>query len=176
MGACIGAVVGPRGDHPGGRLRHHRRERCSSAWSARRSNLVVHWKSRTALDDTLDVFPCHGVGGIVGTVATGLFAKEGGLLHGGGAKLFLLHLAAVAIVGVYSFVGSWLLLRLTGLVIPLRVSHEQEEQGLDRSQHGEVAVPADEAEDAPIAPAVVAPLGWHAASAGAPAPQASAAP
>ena len=44
--------------------------------------MAVHWKSKSTLDDTLDVFPCHGVGGIIGMIATGVFANSVGLIHG----------------------------------------------------------------------------------------------
>jgi Amt family ammonium transporter len=102
------------------------------------SNLCVHWKNKTGtLDDTLDVFPCHGVGGMVGMLMTGVFAKEVGLTSGH-AYTFLLHCAALVFVAAFSFGGSWLLYRITDAIIPLRVSEDQEAIGLDVSQHGEV--------------------------------------
>ena len=101
------------------------------------SNLCVHWKSRSTLDDTLDVFPCHGVGGMVGMILTGVFAKDVGLTSGSFGT-FLVHCGALVFVAAFSFSGSWLLYRVTDLVIPLRVSADQEEIGLDLSQHGEV--------------------------------------
>jgi Amt family ammonium transporter len=82
------------------------------------------------------VFPCHGLGGIVGTVLTGVLAKDVGLVYGQ-TRTFLLHLAALVIVGIFSFGGSWLLYKLVDLIVPLRVSPSHEEQGLDLSQHGE---------------------------------------
>jgi Amt family ammonium transporter len=100
------------------------------------SNLAVHWKSKSQLDDTLDVFPCHGVGGIVGMLATGIFAKEGGLIYGD-PSLFFKHLGAVVIVGIYSFVASCLLYWVADFLVALRVRPEQEELGLDISQHAE---------------------------------------
>ena len=101
------------------------------------SNLMVHWKNASTIDDTLDVFPCHGVGGMVGMLLTGMFAKDVGLMSGH-SYTFLLHCGALVFVAVFSFAGSWMLYKLTDLVIPLRVSDEQEEIGLDLSQHGEV--------------------------------------
>src|SRR3989441_9103578 len=102
------------------------------------SILCVHWKNKAAtLDDTLDVFPCHGVGGMVGMLMTGLFAKDVGLTSGH-AYTFLLYCGALVWVAVFSFGGSWLLYKVTDVIIPLRVSDEQEEMGLDLSQHGEV--------------------------------------
>ena len=100
------------------------------------SNAAAHFKSRTALDDTLDVFPCHGLGGVVGMVLTGVLAKDVGLIHGQ-TRTFLMHLLALVIVSVFSFVGSYLLYKLVDLIVPLRVTHEHEELGLDLSQHGE---------------------------------------
>src|SRR5258705_5060918 len=102
------------------------------------SNLCVHWKNNSStLDDTLDVFPCHGVGGIVGMLMTGLFANDVGLTSGH-AYTFLLHCAALVFVAAFSFGGSYVLYKITDLIIPLRVSPDQEELGLDLSQHGEV--------------------------------------
>ena len=102
------------------------------------SNLAVHWKTKSTLDDTLDVFPCHGVGGMTGMVLTGVFAANVGLTSWK-YETFLYHLAALVIVAVFSFGGSWLLYKITDMIIPLRVSTEQESLGLDLSQHGESA-------------------------------------
>ena len=101
------------------------------------SNLAVHVRTRSTLDDTLDVFPCHGVGGMVGMLMTGLFAKDVGLTSGH-AYTFLLHCGALVFVAIFSFAGSWVLYRATDLIIPLRVSSDQEEVGLDLSQHDEM--------------------------------------
>jgi Amt family ammonium transporter len=91
----------------------------------------------------LDVFACHGVGGIWGSIATGLFATAAvngasGLLFGNTLQ-FLAQLAAVAVVAPFSFFGSFLLLKLVNLFSPLRVSEEAENAGLDLSEHGEEA-------------------------------------
>jgi Amt family ammonium transporter len=99
-------------------------------------NIVAHWKSRSRLDDTLDVFPCHGVGGMVGMIATGIFAEKVGLIYGD-PTLFLRHLLAIVIVGAYSFTVSYLLYRMTDFLVSLRVRPEQEDKGLDVSQHAE---------------------------------------
>ncbi|MEK7398641.1 MAG: ammonium transporter [Candidatus Poribacteria bacterium] len=110
------------------------------------SNFVANWRSsRTKLDDSLDVFACHGVSGIWGSLATGLFATvsinstgPNGLFYGN-PKLLLIQLLAVGVVIVFSFTGSYLLLKLIGLFTDIRVSPEDEERGLDRSLHGERA-------------------------------------
>jgi Amt family ammonium transporter len=100
------------------------------------SNLAVTWKSKTSLDDTLDVFPCHGLGGIVGMLLTGVFAKDVGLVHGT-TTVFFMHILALVIVTVFAFTGSYLLYKLTDFLIPMRVSKEEEQIGLDLSQHDE---------------------------------------
>jgi Amt family ammonium transporter len=108
-------------------------------------NYVAGWRARTTLDDSLDVFACHGAGGIWGTVATGLFATTtinasgaNGLLYGNPAQLGI-QLIAVAAVAAFAFVGSYLLLKVINVFTPVRVSPEEEEVGLDESQHGEEA-------------------------------------
>jgi Amt family ammonium transporter len=100
------------------------------------SNFAVSWKNRSNIDDTLDVFPCHGVGGMVGMLLTGVFAADKGLVTGS-TTLFVRHLLALGIVSVYSFAGSWILYKITNTLIPLRVSKEEEIEGLDLSTHGE---------------------------------------
>lgn len=147
LGACIGAVVGLVAITPAAGFVTVRESIAIGLLASVASNLAVHWKSKSALDDTLDVFPCHGVGGMVGMVATGLFAKDVGLVHGS-PTVFLYHLAALAIVSAFTFGGSLLLYRLTDLLIPLRVDVEQEALGLDLSQHGEIAT-GGEALDGP---------------------------
>ena len=109
------------------------------------SNLVANWRAgRSRIDDTLDVFSCHGIGGIIGAVGVGLFATTlvnpsvNGLLYGHPAQLGIQALAVV-VVSVFAFVGSYLLLRLVDVFSPLRVSPKEEEDGLDLSQHGEEA-------------------------------------
>ncbi len=110
------------------------------------SNLVSNWRvARTRIDDALDVFACHGVGGIWGSIATGLFAAEqinpngaDGLLYGNPSLLSTQFIALVA-VAAFAFAGSYLLLKLINIFTPLRVGPEEEEIGLDLSQHGEEA-------------------------------------
>ena len=100
------------------------------------SNLAVNWKAKSTIDDTLDVFPCHGLGGIVGMFFTGVFANGVGLIYGT-TNTFLVHIAALIGVSIFSLGGSFILFKITDLLIPLRVSEEQELIGLDLSQHGE---------------------------------------
>ncbi|GET25763.1 ammonium transporter [Prolixibacter sp. NT017] len=100
------------------------------------SNYAITLRSRTALDDTLDVFPAHGMGGIVGMILTGVFARGVGLINGE-TKTFLYHLLALVVVSVFTFGGSYLLYWITDKIVPLRVSKEAEKVGLDISQHNE---------------------------------------
>jgi ammonium transporter, Amt family len=138
LGACIGAVVGLVAITPAAGYVTIRESIVIGLVASVVSNLAVHWKSKSTLDDTLDVFPCHGVGGMTGMVLTGVFAKDVGLTSGK-VGTFLYHLVALVIVAVFAFVGSWILYKITDWVIPLRVSTEQETLGLDLSQHGESA-------------------------------------
>jgi Amt family ammonium transporter len=138
LGACVGAVVGLVAITPAAGYVSIGESIFIGTCASVISNLCVHWKNKAAtLDDTLDVFPCHGVGGMVGMLMTGLFAKDVGLMSGH-AYTFLVHCAALLFVAAFSFFGSWVLLRITDLIIPLRVSPEQEAIGLDLSQHGEM--------------------------------------
>lgn len=108
------------------------------------SNLVANWRSaRTKIDDSLDVFACHGISGVWGSIATGLFATTminnvNGLFYGN-FNLLLSQILSVAFVAGFSFFGSYALLKIINIFSPLRVSSEEEDQGLDISQHGEEA-------------------------------------
>jgi Amt family ammonium transporter len=109
------------------------------------SNLVSNWRARTHLDDSLDVFACHGMGAIWGMLATGLFATLAINATGGNGLVFgnpgLIGVEAlgVAVVAAFSFFGSFALLKFINLFTRVRVSPEEEEAGLDLSQHGEEA-------------------------------------
>jgi Amt family ammonium transporter len=107
------------------------------------SNLASYYKSKSTLDDTLDVFPCHGIGGMVGILMTGIFATKtvnsagaDGLLYGGTAFFFTQVKALLIVVG-YSFAVSFLIFKFINFILPLRVSTEEEELGLDATQHNE---------------------------------------
>jgi len=138
LGACIGAVVGLVAVTPAAGFITVGQSLFIGVVAACVSNLAVQWRSKTELDDTLDVFPCHGVGGIVGMILTGVFANDVGLIHGP-VRTFLVHLLAVGIVGIFSFGVSIVLLRVTNWFIPFRVTEQEESVGLDLSQHGETA-------------------------------------
>lgn len=137
LGACIGAVVGLVAITPAAGFVTVGQSVFIGFASAVISNIVVHlFNNRTGIDDTLDVFPCHGVGGIAGMLFTGVFAQGVGLIHGH-TTTFLYHLMALALVGTFTFGGSYLLLMVTNAIVPMRVTPDEERAGLDISQHGE---------------------------------------
>ena len=108
------------------------------------SYLVMMIRARTSLDDSLDVVAAHGVGGATGALLTGVFAQQSlngvadGLLFGNPGQVGI-QAIAIAGVAVYCGVASFILLKLIGLVIPLRASESDETTGLDITQHGEEA-------------------------------------
>jgi Amt family ammonium transporter len=144
MGTCIGAVVGLVAITPAAGFISLPHSLTVGIVSSIVSNMMVEWRTRTSIDDTLDVFPCHGVGGISGMILTGVFAHkninslviDNGLFFGE-TKLFLTHLGAMLLVSVFVFGGTFVLLKITDLISPLRVSEVEESEGLDWSQHGE---------------------------------------
>ncbi|QJX46362.1 ammonium transporter [Hymenobacter taeanensis] len=144
MGACIGAVVGLVAITPAAGYVDYGQSILIGMIASGISYLGVHWKnSRTRIDDTLDVFPCHGLGGIVGMLLTGVFAAKVGLVNGT-ATVFNYHLLGLAIVIGYTFAVSWVLLKITDALFGLRVKGADEEMGLDLSQHEESIYNVDE--------------------------------
>lgn len=136
MGACIGAVVGLVAITPAAGFVTIPHAMFIGFISAIISNLAVMTKNKSKVDDTLDVFPCHGVGGICGMILTGVFAKNVGLYYGQ-TTTFMYHMLGLAGISVFTFGGSYILYKVTDLVAPLRVSVQDEEDGLDFTQHGE---------------------------------------
>lgn len=138
LGACIGAVVGLVVITPGCGFVSIPESLFIGFIAAIVSNLMMNWKSLKKFDDTLDVFACHGVGGIMGMILTAIFAhgENASLLHGGIA-VFTHHMIALVLVSLFAFFGSLLLYKITNSIITLRVSEESENLGLDLSQHGE---------------------------------------
>lgn len=143
MGACIGAVVGLVAITPAAGYVTVGQSLIVGIVAAVVSNLVVIWRSKTNIDDTLDVFPCHGVGGMMGMLMTGIFATKS--VNGAGANglfygetsLFVKHLIALVAVSAFAFAGSFVLLKVTDMISTLRVTPEEEITGLDMSQHDE---------------------------------------
>ena len=143
LGFCIGAVVGLVAITPSAGFVAVPQSIFIGFATAIISNLAVYCKSKSKLDDTLDVFPCHGVGGMVGMIMTGIFATKSvnvagadGLLYGN-TNFFMTQLKALFIVVGYSFIVSLGIFKVISLMLPLRVSQEEEEIGLDTTQHDE---------------------------------------
>jgi ammonium transporter, Amt family len=154
LGFCIGAVVGLVAITPAAGFVTIPSSLFIGTFASIISNIVVHWKSKTSLEDTLDVFPCHGVGGAVGMVMTALLANTavndgnttGNGLFFGETALFLVHMLALVIVVAFTFVGSLIILKLTDWISPLRITAEQKMVGSDFSQHGENLYPINYSE------------------------------
>jgi len=144
MGFCIGAVVGLVAITPAAGFVAIPQSIFIGVFAAVVSNVAVLIKQKsTKLDDTLDVFPCHGIGGMVGMLMTGVFATKAVNAAGndglflGNVSFFLTQAKAMAIAVGYSFGVSFLIFKFIDLVLPLRVSSEEEEIGLDATQHNE---------------------------------------
>jgi Amt family ammonium transporter len=144
MGACIGAVVGLVAITPAAGFVSIAHSLVIGICAAVTCNLMITWRSKTSIDDTLDVFPSHGIGGIVGMLLTGVFASreinpaiENQGLFFGEARLFLAESLTLIGVSIYVFMMTWLILILTNWISPIRVNSEDESIGLDQSQHDE---------------------------------------
>jgi Amt family ammonium transporter len=143
LGFCIGAVVGLVAITPAAGFVGIPQSIFIGVIAAVISNGLSHALKLSRVDDTLDVFPCHGIGGMVGMLMTGVFASKAvnaagadGLFYGN-ASFFLIQLKAMIIVVVYSFTVSFIIFKLIAFILPLRVSEEEEELGLDATQHDE---------------------------------------
>ena len=99
-------------------------------------NWMIYLKNKSSVDDTLDVFPSHGIGGVVGMILTAVFANEVGLIYGE-TTTFYYHVLALFITVVFTFGGSYLLFKIVDVLLKMRVREDQEARGLDLSQHGE---------------------------------------
>jgi Amt family ammonium transporter len=143
LGFCIGAVVGLVAITPAAGFVGIPQSIFIGVVGAVISNVLSHAFKLSRLDDTLDVFPCHGIGGMVGMLMTGIFASKAvnpagadGLFYGNPA-FFLIQLKAMLIVVAYSFSVSYIIFKFISFILPLRVSEEEEELGLDATQHDE---------------------------------------
>jgi Amt family ammonium transporter len=143
LGFCIGAVVGLVAITPGAGFVGIPQSIFIGAVGALISNIAVYYKSKSILDDALDVFPCHGIGGMVGMIMTGIFATKtvniggnDGLFYGN-PSFFFTQIKGLTIVIAYSFLVSYAIFKFINWVMPMRVSLEEEEVGLDASQHNE---------------------------------------
>jgi Amt family ammonium transporter len=145
LGVATGAVVGLAAITPASGFVQPLASIPIGVIAAVLSYYVMVWRGRAGkIDESLDVFACHGVGGMWGIIATGIFATAAvnsagsGLIDGNG-KQVLIQMAAIAVIVAFTFSTTWLLAKLVDVTIGLRVTPEEETVGLDISQHGERA-------------------------------------
>lgn len=143
LGFCIGAVVGLVAITPAAGFVAVPQSIFIGVVAAIISNLAVYYKSKSRLDDALDVFPCHGIGGMVGMLMTGVFATAAvnsagpdGLFYGNPGFLWTQFKGMIVAIA-FSLSMSFLIFKFIGFIVPLRVSEDDEEAGLDASQHNE---------------------------------------
>ena len=144
MGAAIGAVVGLVAITPCADVVTTGLSFIVAVITTTICNFAVYRTSKSGLDDALDVFPTHGVGGITATVLTGVFSYTG-LIHGGYSEFFN-SIIGVLVVVIFTFAVSFALYWITNKMIPMRVTLHSEETGLDISQHDESYAFSDSAE------------------------------
>lgn len=144
MGAAVGAVVGLVAITPCADVVTVGQSFTIAVLTTLVCNIAVYRTNQTRVDDALDVFPTHGMGGIFATILTGIFAYDGLITwtHDGFMN-FVNSILGVIIVVSYTFVVSLILYWLTDKVIPMRVSEKSENMGLDMSQHDEIYGTAD---------------------------------
>jgi len=144
IGAATAIVVGCVGITPAAGFISPTWAMLLGAIAALPSYALIVWRPRTRLDETLDVLAAHGLAGLTGILFIGFFAqlswngKANGLLYGHPGQLGWQALAAIA-APAYAFVGTFVILRVVGLFMPLRVTEREEALGLDIAQHGEEA-------------------------------------
>jgi ammonium transporter, Amt family len=144
VGGATGIVVGLVAITPAAGFISPMSALALGALAAFPSYYALVWRARTRLDDSLDVVAAHGLGGTVGALLTGVFAEKAwngatdGVLFGNPGQ-FLIQATAVGAAIVFSGVGSFVLLKLIALVMPLRAEGNEEGLGMDVSQHGEEA-------------------------------------
>ncbi|MCC1484159.1 ammonium transporter [Winogradskyella immobilis] len=136
IGACIGAVVGLVAITPAAGFVNIGQSMVIGFVASIISNWMINLKNKSGIDDTLDVFPSHGIGGVVGMLLTAVFAIDVGLAYGE-TTTFYYHIIALFITAAFTFCGSYVLFKIVDLLLKMRVRDDQEERGLDISQHGE---------------------------------------
>jgi Amt family ammonium transporter len=144
IGAATAIIVGCVGITPAAGFVSPTWAMLLGAIAALPSYAFIVWRPRTRLDETLDVLAAHGLAGLTGILFIGFFAqlswngRANGLLYGHPGQLGWQALAAIA-GPAYAFVGTFVILRVVGLLMPLRVTEREEALGLDIAQHGEQA-------------------------------------
>ncbi len=141
LGCCIGAVVGLIAITPASGFVSTQSAFFIGLVAGAAANFVAMWRAKSQIDDSLDVFACHGVGGAIGVLMTGLFASKAINAAGadGSGEFFFTQLKAVAIVGTFCFVGTFVILKAINAILGLRPSQLDEQRGLDASEHNEKA-------------------------------------
>jgi Amt family ammonium transporter len=144
IGAATAIIVGCVGITPAGGFVSPGWAMALGALAALPSYAIIVWRPRTRVDETLDVLAAHGIAGLTGILFIGFFAQmswndvSNGLLYGNATQLGWQALAAVA-TPAYAFAMTYALLKLIGLVMPLRATEREEAVGMDIVQHGEEA-------------------------------------
>jgi Amt family ammonium transporter len=144
LGVATGAVVGLATVTPASGFIHPMAAIPIGIVTAIISYYVMLWRNRSnRVDESLDVFACHGMGGMVGTLAAGLLATssiggKSGLIDGNWMQV-VIQLIGITATAVYSFGFTWVIAKVVDATLGLRVKHEEELVGLDISQHGERA-------------------------------------
>jgi Amt family ammonium transporter len=144
IGAATAIIVGCVAITPAGGYISPGWAMALGALAAVPSYAVIVWRTRTRVDETLDVLAAHGIAGFLGIIVIGFVAQADwngvadGLLYGNPEQL-VDQLIAAAAAPVYAFVATWVLLRLIGLVMPLRATDHEEALGMDGVYHGEEA-------------------------------------
>jgi Amt family ammonium transporter len=144
IGAATAIIVGCVAITPAGGFISPGWAMLLGALAALPSYAIIVWRTRTRVDETLDVLAAHGLAGFTGILFIGLFAElawngvSDGLFYGNAAQLGDQALAAL-VTPIYAFVVTFALLKLIGLAMPLRVSEREEGLGMDVVQHGEEA-------------------------------------
>lgn len=148
VGAAIGLVVGLVTITPAAGYVSVESAIVMCAFSGVFCNYFAHFiKTKTHLDDSLDVFACHGMGGIIGAIMTGLFAETAvnsavtvqGYFVSGETDLLVANITAVIAVVFYTAIVTYVLIKLVNVITPIRVPSHAESKGLDASVHGEVS-------------------------------------
>ncbi len=134
VGACVGAVVGLVAITPAAGFVTLSSSIIIGAAAAAISYVIVKMVRGMKIDDSLDVFACHGIGGLTGSILTGALAKDGG-----GMAQVMIQLAGAAWVLVYSFGVTFLMLKILDVYFGLRPTEQDELEGLDETQHDEPA-------------------------------------
>ncbi len=144
IGAATAIIVGCVGITPAGGYISPGWAMVLGALAALPSYAVIVWRPRTRVDETLDVLAAHGVAGLTGILFIGFFAQlswngvSDGLFYGDAGQLGWQAIAVVA-TPAYAFVATFVLLKVIGLVMPLRASEREEALGMDIVSHGEEA-------------------------------------